>query len=512
MLQQPTAPKSVRSRSFPQPLDRVAIAVVLGLSLLIGALILSGDHASPKVREFSWSDQPIGVEDTAFIFTFSHPMDRRSVEENLQIQPDLPGKFSWAGRRMAYTLEEPAPYGQSFEIRLAGARDRFSESQEDGLTIQPFEAQFRSRDRAFVYLGVTGEEAGRLILYNLTRQDSQVLTPPHLSVIDYEPYPQGDRILFSAIERDAADTGFLKQKLYTVATGLNPQVDRTGLKRWLPFLRREPAASGTIELVLDSDQYQNLKFDLAPDGKTIVVQRVNRDRPSDFGPWIIREDAEPERIKTDPGGDFLITPDSGSLVLAQGEGLAILPLKADTEPLDFLPKFGVVLNFARDGSAAAMVKFNTDYTRSLYLVTNQGNETELLRTEGSILNVQFDPTQQVLYCLVTQLLPGEGYVEQPRLVAINLDTQTRTDLLLLPIQRDIQMSLAPDGLGLLFDQTIAADPNVPMDVTQPQTSDGRMIADARLWFLPVTVPKNGKIKVAEPEPLSVAGLRPRWLP
>jgi hypothetical protein len=70
----------------------------------------------------------------------------------------------------------------------------------------------------------------------------------------------------------------------------------------------------------------------------------------------------------------LITPDSNALALLQGQGVAILPLKPGAKPLDFIPKFGQVLSFARDGSAAAMVQFNADPaqpTRSLFLVTNQ---------------------------------------------------------------------------------------------------------------------------------------------
>jgi hypothetical protein len=55
----------------------------------------------------------------------------------------------------------------------------------------------------------------------------------------------------------------------------------------------------------------------------------------------------------------------------------------------------MVLSFARDGSAAAMVKFNTDYTRSLFLVTNQGLQKELLRTTGSILSGELLRTKKL---------------------------------------------------------------------------------------------------------------------
>ncbi len=49
------------------------------------------------------------------VLTFDRPMDHASVEKNLVIDPPLPGKLSWAGRRLAYTLTSPIPYGECAE-------------------------------------------------------------------------------------------------------------------------------------------------------------------------------------------------------------------------------------------------------------------------------------------------------------------------------------------------------------------------------------------------------------
>ncbi len=93
------------------------------------------------------------------------------------------------------------------------------------------------------------------------------------------------------------------------------------------------------------------------------------------------EKTTPKRLESQPGGDFTITPDSQAVAVAQGQGAAILPLQGDaSKPLDFLPQFGLVQAFSKDGSQAAMVKFNTDYTRDLFLVTNQGVQKQLLKT------------------------------------------------------------------------------------------------------------------------------------
>ncbi|WP_414562325.1 MULTISPECIES: Ig-like domain-containing protein [unclassified Anabaena] len=496
------------SKAFIQPLDRVAIALMLLLSLLIGFIILQGDVVAARVREFSWQNQQIGAEDVSFTLNFSRPMDVKSVEENLKIEPPLAGKISWAGRRMVYTLLTPAPYGTNYEVQLQNARDRFAEKEGKNRIIQPFTGNFHTRDRVIMYVGADAENRGQLVLYNLTEENKKVITPKDLIVMDFKPFPNGEKILFSA--RTSNNQDLLSAQLYTVTTGIAAQ----------PETPAEPA--GKIDLILDNKNYQNLKFDLSPDGETIVVQRGNRKNPGDFGLWFMpttsnnsRERPTPQQLKSQPGGDFMITPDSKAVAVAQGQGAAILPLQKDAdEPLDFLPQFGLVQAFSKDGSQAAMVKFNTDYTRDLFLVTNQGVQKPLLKTTGSILNCQFDPASPTLYCLLTQLIPTEEYVEQPYLVAIDVNTGEQKPLLLLPIdQRNVQMSLAPDGLGLLFDQVVPqTNPDIPLTTDQLKTEDGEAIATSSLWLMPLLPITDDTSSAIKPEKLPLVGFHPRWLP
>ena len=499
--------QTVTPKKFLEPIDRAALGLMVVLSLLIGILLLSGDHTSPKVRDFSWKDKQVSVEDSAFILTFSRPMNHDSVEANLKIEPPIPGQVSWAGRRMAYTPKFPVPYGSKYQVELKGARDQISARKNEGKQIEPFTAAFRTRDRAFAYIGVEEKEQGRLILYNLTAQKKSILTPADLVVMEFKPYPGGDRILFSASDRKHQEKGLLNQQLYTVSTGLSFQSEDGS--------SNEPEPEGRLDLVLDSKDYQNLKFDLSADGQTIVVQRLNRRKPADFGLWIIQPDAKPRRLETQPGGDFTIHPDSTSLAVAQGQGIAMLSLKPGEKPLDFLPKFGILLSFSQDGSAAAMVKFNTDYTRSLYLVTNQGTQKELLRTTGSIQRCEFAPKRDTLYCLLTQLIKGEVYQEEPFFAAINLKPDSNSKqpqvrpLVVLPNQQDIQMSLSPDGLALLFDQ-IGTRPPTATDTLR--SGDGQAIATGFLWMLPlVDATSSTPPPQLKPEQL-LPGFHPRWLP
>jgi hypothetical protein len=250
-----------------QALDRVAIAVMLVLSLLIGFVIWQGDVVKPVVRNFTWHDKQIGAEDTAFTLTFSRPMDTKSVEANLKIDPPLAGKISWAGRRMVYTLVTPAPYGTNYQISLKGATDKFSQTEGKGKdrSIKQFTGTFSTRDRALIYIGSNQEEQGKLVLYNLTQGQKKLLTPNDLIVMDFEPFPKGDKILLSA--RSSKNPDLLSGKIYTVTTGIASEVGE------------QPEPPGKLDLILDNKEYQNLKFDLSPDGQTIVLQRGKRDNP-----------------------------------------------------------------------------------------------------------------------------------------------------------------------------------------------------------------------------------------
>ncbi len=504
--------KSAQSR-LSQPIDKLAIALIVLLSLIIGLLIWGGTackdeclfHAGAKVSSFSWQNKTIGGQDRAFILTFNRPMDRDSVEENLTISPPLPGKISWSGLRLAYTLNNPAPYGETYQVTLAGARERFANQKQAGseiergsavgfpdqaqVSLEPFDAQFRSRDRALAYIGTEGEEAGRLVLSNWTSQQTAILTPKNLTVFDFKPDPQGNFLLFSAADRSQGMEGIRYLKLYKVSTQLDTQ-NKTGSE---------------IELILDSQKYQNNKFDISQDGTTIVAQRLNRSNPEDYGLWKLVEGKSPQIFTNNQVGDFVITPDSQAVAVAQGEGIALLPLKEYAEPLDFLSKFGRILDFTADGTGAAMINYNTDredlkYTRSLYYVNSQGVEKELLNTDGSIQNCQFDPLAKHLYCWLTELVKGELYIEKPYLAEINLKTGTIQTLVTVPKYQESQVSVAPDGLGILFERSLN------------QVYSGTPGEKKNSIWLAIPAGDLAETTTSSIEQLPLIGFHPQWLP
>ncbi|WP_055074463.1 Ig-like domain-containing protein [Pseudanabaena sp. 'Roaring Creek'] len=493
---------SPRFKLLSQPLDRYAVGLVVLLSIAIAILLWVGDRTAPQVKEFSWQGQRIDSTNISFVLTFNRPMDRDSVEKNLKFEPPLAGKISWSSRRMSYTPIAPATYGKSYQVKLENAYDRFASESGQKKVIEPFTGSFTTPNPYFAYIGSQGEDKGRLIIYNTLQKEKRVLTPANLSVLDFRVYPDRQKILFGAI--DGVGQNLLDQKLYVVTTGIDRE-DR--------LTSNQP----TIKPILGSDDYQNFKFDLSPDGKNILVQRLSRQQVGRYGLWLIQEDKPARSLDNQPGGDFMFTPDSASVAIAQGEGVAILPLEPQAPPLDFLPRFGTVLSFGRSGTQAATVKFNKDYTRSLYLVNNQGLQKELTKISGSILGAQFDPQEKTIYCLLTDVEQDATkniFREKPYLAAIDLESSQLKRLLELPSQREIQFSIAPDGQSIILNSAIpSSEPtnsqNNADDSAQATRNPRTPKAPTQLIILPLN---SSSTASAQTEVLSMFGTFPRWLP
>jgi hypothetical protein len=495
---------SNRFKWFAQPLDRYAIGLIVVLSMAIAILLWAGDRTAPQVRDFSWQNQKIDATNTAFFLTFNRPMNRESVEKNLKFEPPLAGKISWSSRRMSYTPLAPATYGKSYTIKLENAYDRFASDGGKKIAIEPFIGNFKTPKPFFAYIGSQGEEKGGLVLYDISRNTKRVLTPPNLTVIDFRVYPDRQKILFGAIA--GAAQNLLDQKLYTVTTG----IDREDM------LTANPPE---IQPILGNDDFQNFKFDLSPDGKNILIQRLSRQQIGRYALWLIKEGQAPRSLDNQPGGDFMFAPDSASVAIAQGEGVAILPLEPQATPLDFLPRFGTVLNFGRSGKKAATIKFNKDYTRSLYLVTNQGLQKELIKINGSILSAQFDPQEKMLYCLLTDVeqdLAKNIFREKPYLAAIDLESAQLKRLLELPTQREIQFNISPDGQSILLNSItpnndLANNQASNQDSAQASRSNRDNRIPSQLILLPIATDQQNT-NLPQAQVLPIFGTFPRWLP
>lgn len=457
---------------------RVAIASAFVAVLLAGVLGW-GDRIPPQVRSANWAGQQLGARDRVLVLAFSRLMDEASVEANLHFEPPLPGRMRWAGRRLIYTLERPLQYGQTYALTLSEARDRQGRNLAD-----PYELELTARDRQFFAIGTAGKSAGRLIHVNLTRDTAEIVTPPELEVSEFAVGTDGDTSYFFA--RDRGET---RQQLYQLSLG-----------------------AGRSELLLDGETYQNFRLRVSPDGAMTIVERLHPDRGGETELWVRstpRKPFAPIEIDDSTGGDFLIAPDNNSLILSQGQGLAIVPLNDSGSTPDFLPQFGQVVAIAPDGSAAAAVQFHSDFSQSLSVVTHTGQSYDLARASGSIQMGQFAPAGTRFYAAIGTADP-ETFAERPQLVAYDWKERVESPLIEIAYPAEFEFDLAPDETAVLYSTRALALETPPEGSTERhESSEGRDLADGRIHLLELGDADSSTRQLTR---TSIAGRQATWIP
>ena len=81
-----------------------------------------------------------------------------------------------------------------------------------------------------------------------------------------------------------------------------------------------------------------------------------------------------------------------------------------------------------------------------------------------------------------------------------------------PEQRNLEMSLSNDGLGLLFDQTTPDESDISENKNSVKTAQGDQVSTSSLWLMPILpILETEEVKV-QPEKLPLIGFHPLWLP
>ena len=478
--------------------DWLVIGCILCLMIALLTLLGMGDKVPFQVKYFSWEGKKVGVKDKTFTLSFNRSVNTNSVEKNLIIEPPLPGRISWQGRTLIYTLDNPPIYGTNYQIKLENVQLSYKDEN-----LKSFVSLFSTRDRVLAYIGIEGEEKGRLILYNITnlnQPQKTILTPKDLMVTDFKIYPSSEKILFSAFEPNIRGNGLAKQELYTVTTGFNVDPSQIPSQR-----------AGKLKRILDAQDYQNINFALSKNGKVIVVQRVNQRNDNDESLWIITDNNKLISLGI-PGSEFVISPDGKRLAVSQQGGIRMVPLGSDGGNSPILQNYQKPLGFSANGEKLLLVKDNRDYTRSLVIVNQDGKTKELIQTPYPILNCQFEPRdEQLLYCLKTDIIEGKNgqYRQEPFLSVVDVNKGKDLPLLALPNSEDVTLSMSPDGVALLFDQVVTTVPHSSADLL---TTQKQAIADGQVWLLPLPDLKedNKSLKI-QPQEL-IFGFKPQWLP
>lgn len=451
--------------------DVLIWGVILVLGLVLAGLMGRGDRQALAVVAFPDQDRHLGVQDAGLTLTFNRWLRPEQLNGTLEITPPLAGRLGGGGRTLTYTFTELPVYSTQYRLRWSVAGGK------------PFEADFRSHDRAFAYIGLQGSQEGRLMLYNLSRRQQVPLTPPDLFVTNFRMPPAGDWVFFTAYPRRDPQ-GLKQQTLYRISTGWNfDQPQRQNIPR------------GRLEKILDTADYENGRFDLAPDGSVLVMERRSRQNPQENNLWRISPTGEGRSLGL-TAQRFFFTPDSQGIAVIQDKRFALVPLIENGGAPVYVTGYDDLLAIAPDGVQLASKR--TPQGQSLWLITRTGEAQEILNSPTVAIDCQFSPRNLAhLYCLKLDVSLVQGQYQQVPYLA-QIDWQKRQEKPILNLPQTQEMQIAPDGVGLLFDQ-------VGLDANGGVTS-------GKIWAMGLPLPPADNPPQGWRSEELIPGFRPRWFP
>ena len=169
-------------------LEQVFIPFTAVIGLALGSMLLLGDQTKPQVRDSNLVDPKLRPEKAHMLFTFNRPMDQASIEKGFTVNPPVIGKFSWSGKRFAFTLTSPLVYGQKYDLRVTG-------KDQTGKVMVPFESTITTPSRKFFYIGTEGSEKDHLFAVDFESKQQQQITPNNHIVLKFSPHPNGNKFL-----------------------------------------------------------------------------------------------------------------------------------------------------------------------------------------------------------------------------------------------------------------------------------------------------------------------------
>jgi Tol biopolymer transport system component len=228
------------------------LAVVLLLLSLIGAVA----WGAPRLVEISPTPGTVDVPAGAALeLTFSRTMQAESVIDRLEIQPEMPGDFSWQGNRLTFTPQLPWPPGTTVQVKLSsGARaSRFPVLP----LLQDYETSFTIRQPRLAFL-YPSEGPANIYLHDPLTGEIDPLTNVFSGILDFDISPDGSSIYYSAQNTQGGSD------LY-----------RLSLSRESEAPPGTPAPTfAQPETVLACPQAQCLAVDVSPDGDYLAFERL----------------------------------------------------------------------------------------------------------------------------------------------------------------------------------------------------------------------------------------------
>lgn len=178
-------------------LDRIALAVIGALIVMIGGVVVRGDRVGATVTVSAPSDGAAAVSTRSAVrLIFSEPMDVRTLEGRIAVRPEISGMLRAAGSAIVWTPVRALGPDTEYTVtmRAGGVSVRGRPMLRDHVL------RFRTRRARVAYLA-PAQGVADLFLFDPDANEARRVTSEPYGVHDYAIGPDGERVVI-AVNRD----------------------------------------------------------------------------------------------------------------------------------------------------------------------------------------------------------------------------------------------------------------------------------------------------------------------
>jgi Tol biopolymer transport system component len=232
------------------PFDRYMLGVVGLLLLVLGGVIALGDNVGAHVEDFSPTDGAMVATSTDIRITFAQPMDRDSVADAFEIEPDLEGTIRWRINTMIFTPDLPLIPGEEYVFRLGES----ARSLTGRRLVESVDVRFRTQVTTVYYLAPANSQLRSLWAVNSDGSAAREVFAPENGIFQFAPSPDGSRIAVTVFneERNSADIWLISADGRDTIQLTDCQPGVCGQPSWSPngdllaYARQFPTETGAM--------------------------------------------------------------------------------------------------------------------------------------------------------------------------------------------------------------------------------------------------------------------------
>ena len=459
--------------------DRLFWILFFCLTLVIGFLLIRGDQSYPRVVDTNLKNESLPLSTNQIVLTFNRNMDHASVENHFSITPKIEGKFSWIGKKMAFSFKESLASNQSISIELSQAED------ELGNLMQSYQKNYQTQSQFLYFIGSEKDQKDQLVGFDLNQEKTTILSPKNLVIKDFRVHPDQNLIYLLGYKKSADET---KNNLY--------ELDRK---------------SGRLKVLVDGQKEYIFAFELSPDGNILLARKgsINPyDQSSLVDPgslWTYEINRQKWTIfwnKELYGSEFYFSPDSNYLVGRMITGdITILPVIENPDKVVYLENYAGNYNLSPNGRQLVFVDFPDPFSpNDLLLRNNDGTTQTLVEKGGQIQFPIFNKNGNRIYFLMSKVTDdfeetGLLSISPFHLYAYDLEQQKLIQLTDEEKYFEGFFHLSTDGKWVAFERYEAAESGQFFEQQLDENSPG-----AELWIYDTAknTPKNLGIHGTKP--------------